>query len=226
MSRRRNSGAVRERGAGSSRSRAASGPGRSRVRAVWGGLAAAIVLAGIGQTAGCTATPEQRYRMLRFFFDGVPPPPGAEFALIPEEPGLGEELKMARARPITPRFTLHEPYAEKQCDECHSGRRSNQLRVPAEELCRHCHDPEDFPGEVVHGPVAAGACIQCHSPHRSTHDFLLLETESDLCSSCHDTNTFARLESHRANEGADCTRCHDPHAADREYLLREDESGS
>jgi predicted CXXCH cytochrome family protein len=178
------------------------------------------------QAVGCVSTPEQRYRVLSFFFDGVPPPAGAEIALIPEQPGLPGELEVARARPVKARYTLHEPYSDKSCDQCHSSRYSNRLVAPAEELCWSCHDPEDFPGEVVHGPVSAGACAQCHDPHRSIHDSLLVESESDLCASCHDQSTFAQIEKHREEEGDHCIRCHDPHAADREYMLREEEGGS
>jgi predicted CXXCH cytochrome family protein len=169
--------------------------------------------------AGCIS-PERRYRVLSFLFDGVPPPG----AVAPEEPATAsssprKRTARARTRARAPVFIRHEP----DCDECHDGDRgSHTLALPKDELCWDCHDSEDFEGEVVHGPVAAGECTGCHSPHKSQFDYLLLSKGSAVCARCHDASTFPGMAAHLTDQGDDCLGCHNPHAGDREYMLLEE----
>jgi predicted CXXCH cytochrome family protein len=166
--------------------------------------------------AGCMS-PERSYRVLSFFFDGVLAP--GEVA--PEEPvrvSPSPRKRLARSpvRPRPPLFVRHEP----DCDECHEGERGSlRLSSLKEDLCWNCHDSEDFEGEVVHGPVAAGECTECHSPHKSQFDDLLLRKGSEICGRCHDTSTFPGMLAHQTAEGEDCLGCHSPHAGDHEYML-------
>jgi len=170
------------------------------------------------QSLGC-ATPEQRHRVLIFFFDGVPPLE----PLVPEEPEAARPSSVAMLRQREPIYaSIHGPYSKEGCSQCHESESSNRLTQEKEELCWSCHKPEDFVGAAVHSPVAAGQCDGCHDPHRSKNPFLLVVPETALCEHCHDQDTFAELDEHRAQEGADCTRCHDPHAANRQYMLRSD----
>jgi predicted CXXCH cytochrome family protein len=174
------------------------------------------------QGIGC-ATPEERHRLLTIFFDGVPP-------LYPEEPervleGL-EEGETPQARPavaVNLKASVHGPYAEKECDQCHSSRYSNKLKAEKEELCWTCHDPEDFAGEVVHGPFAAGFCQACHDPHRSQYEYLLVSDRTDLCESCHEQYDMAAIPEHSSGEDRLCQSCHDPHAAAQKYMLKRNE---
>jgi predicted CXXCH cytochrome family protein len=188
-------------------------------------LPAALVLAWLALASGpgCSTTPEQRYEVLTFFFDGVPPP-ASMLEEVPVEEPLIDVVEEPLQRPRQPAvvYTMHDPYGAKDCDECHESKFSNNLTSEGEELCFGCHDEEDFGGEVLHGPRAAGECTACHNPHKSPYSFLLKEEGSALCEDCHDSTTFARLEAHRAEEGDDCVSCHNPHASDREYMLEED----
>ncbi|MDH3519176.1 MAG: cytochrome c3 family protein [Myxococcales bacterium] len=186
----------------------------------WGALAAlvgALALAG----TGC-ATPEQRHRLLSFFFDGVPPLHPAEPA--PEALAAGGT---AQRGPVVAAVivSVHDPFADKDCDLCHAAF-SNTLREEKQSLCWSCHDVDDFSGDVIHPPVAAGYCVGCHSPHRSQFQHLLLRTEAELCTYCHDSRDLSPGEAHRDVEGEDCRRCHEPHASDAAYLLRQDDSAS
>jgi predicted CXXCH cytochrome family protein len=188
-------------------------------------LAVALASAAGVQGLGC-ATPEQRHRVLTFFFDDVPPLYPVDIATTPEElADLGDELP-GGSKPPAWIVSVHGPVSKRECDLCHASRYSNRLNQKAEEICWDCHEPEDFPGQVVHGPVASGNCNGCHDPHRSEYPNLLVRAEAELCEHCHDEQSFARLEEHRATDGEDCQRCHDPHAADGEYMLKRDEEAS
>jgi predicted CXXCH cytochrome family protein len=180
-------------------------------------LAALALLAAV-LASGCL-TPEQRHRVLDFFFDGVPPltephvaveglPP---FAAIPSE-GVDAVPEIFAS--------VHGPYSQKECSECHRSRFSNSLVAEGAELCWRCHDEQDFPGDVVHGPMQAGRCEGCHHPHRSKNPLLLLKAGSELCAECHDESTFQLSEYHPPDYDSDCLKCHNPHAAGREYMLR------
>lgn len=187
-------------------------------------LASVLVLGSVlAVGAGCS-TPEQRYHVLRFFFDGVPPPESVLAAIERQRAADGTPVADAakRLRPRPKLKLLHEPFADDACDDCHDGRSGNQLIAKGADLCGSCHDLEDFAGAVMHGPMAAGACTQCHDPHKSDHDALLRFEASVLCGTCHDATTFDEGERHRAERGADCLRCHNPHATDRQYMLEPD----
>jgi predicted CXXCH cytochrome family protein len=181
----------------------------------------AVASGAAAQSLGC-ATPEQRHRVLTFFFDGVPPLYPEEAEPATEEVPADEAPRLARVRPRRRPLSVHGPVAEKDCEQCHASDYSNQLTEPKEDLCWSCHDPEDFPGEVVHGPVAAGFCDGCHDPHRSAYPSLLVSAGGELCDTCHDQTGFANIDEHRSERGDDCQGCHDPHAADREYMLKRD----
>jgi predicted CXXCH cytochrome family protein len=186
-----------------------------RSRSAWPLLLALLLLAG----QGCLS-PQERYRVLNYFFDGVPPPegiaaPGTAATAEPSPPSR----KIVRAPPAQ-ELTVHEP----ECDECHNRSGGNVLRVAKRRLCWECHDRDDFFESTVHGPVAAGECTACHSPHRTPRPNLLRHPPKALCGQCHDRSTFARLEEHQAEAGQDCVGCHNPHTSERAYMLREDVS--
>lgn len=180
-----------------------------------------VVLLLLWATSGCMS-PERRYRVLTFFFDDVPPPRELTIAAVPTE-------ELPRGRPVAklpePRVSIlsvHGPYAQKACNQCHGGRFANRLLVEPDRLCWECHLGEDFPGDVVHGPTAGGLCLGCHDPHRSPNDFLLVKAASSICGECHTLETFEAARSHPFEDADDCLQCHDPHATDREYMLRPD----
>jgi predicted CXXCH cytochrome family protein len=161
--------------------------------------------------SGCAA--KTRYKVLSFFFDGVPSP----------EETLGEAGKGGRKGGGTgtavekPGYKEHGPYAAKQCDGCHV-KASNRLVLPIEDLCFQCHSL-DLRKKHLHGPLASGGCNVCHDPHGSMHPFLLVAEAREFCLTCHDANAIAKRDVHQEAE-AQCTKCHDAHSSDNEYLLK------
>lgn len=192
-----------------------------RNASIWTAIAA-LTLGLALQGVGC-ATPEERHRLLTIFFDGVPPLYPEEPEPLSDAPDDGDALPTERERSGDRIVSVHGPVAEKECDQCHSSRYSNKLKVEKEELCWTCHDREDFAGEAVHGPFEAGFCQACHDPHRSKHEYLLVSDRTDLCESCHEQYDMAGVPEHSSGEDRLCQSCHDPHAAARKFMLKADE---
>ncbi len=183
------------------------------------GWAAVGILGWLALTliSGC-ATPEERYRVLTIFFD---PPPPKQVASLPSaalgESGAGSADQQQNEQAAA---WIHDPYEEEDCQDCHQSRYSVEMVEEGAELCWGCHDPDEFSGKIVHGPIEAGKCDSCHHPHESKYPALLLLEETELCMACHDEDTFAPGEQHRDEKGEDCVGCHDPHASDRRYMLK------
>jgi predicted CXXCH cytochrome family protein len=195
-----------------------------------------LLLAAGTWVAGCS-DPVKEYRVLSFFFDGVPPPPGmappeAEWVIAP----WGEKMRAddprakafaGRGRPVSASqpaveapAILHAPYEKRLCMECHSSQTSFQTAATAE-TCRKCHANYYIlrRNDWVHGPVALGKCAMCHRPHKSQYPALLTGPMPELCFSCHNGPRtlarpyHARIDTHR------CSECHDPHSAGNRLLL-------
>jgi predicted CXXCH cytochrome family protein len=179
--------------------------------------AIAVVLLEAALATGCFSSPEQKYRVLSYFLDDVPLPPEMVAAEITVPVGPEIETLAAPRRRL---YVIHEPYEERKCQSCHKSRFAQELVVDATELCWVCHEQDDYEGEVMHGPAAAGLCVGCHDPHKTPNEYMLLESRSDICRRCHDQSNFEFSGRHAEDEAADCLRCHNPHASDREYLLR------
>jgi predicted CXXCH cytochrome family protein len=159
----------------------------------------------------CGCAPEKRYKVLSFFFDGVPNP-----AEMPKQvqrgPGGGAEPPVVKKT-----YRMHGPYAAKLCSGCHQ-RGTNILILPIEKLCLNCHIIQ-MNKKYIHGPVASGGCKICHEPHGSSFPFLLVSEPQKFCFYCHKEKDVARNEVHAGiTEG--CTDCHDAHMADNKNLLK------
>jgi len=160
---------------------------------------------------GCNTT--KNYKVLSFFFDGVPDPDKA-----PAEQGIGDTRKGGQIAPTSAsRYREHGPYAAKECQGCHM-RATNALILPIEELCFRCHSI-DVRKKYIHGPVASGGCKVCHEAHGSLYPFLLVSEPKEFCHHCHDRNAIARGGKHKDME-TECTVCHDAHSSEKEYLLK------
>jgi predicted CXXCH cytochrome family protein len=159
---------------------------------------------------GCAAN--TRYKVLSFFFDGVPSP--EETA---GEAGKAGKKNRAETASERPGYLEHGPYAAKQCNGCHV-RASNRLVLPIEELCFKCHSL-DIRKRYLHGPLASGGCNVCHDPHGSMYPFLLVAESREFCLTCHDANSIAKRNVHKGDK-AQCTKCHDAHSSDKMYLLK------
>jgi len=173
--------------------------------------------------AGC-GDRVSRYRVLSFFFDGVPVPPelAPPDANTTTQPGDANSPRTA-TRPAGPvEIIYHDPYKKRQCVKCHSQAASFQVPLD-KDICRACHPRHyDVPADDwVHGPLAVGKCAMCHLSHQSQYRGLLTKPENELCLGCHDRATTLSWPFHaEARSGAKtCGACHDPHSAGNRLLL-------
>ena len=162
-------------------------------------------------SVGCNAT--SRYKVLSFFFDGVPPPPTTE---APEGKQAATPASAIPSRQVG--YREHGPYAARLCNACHESAATNALVAPREQLCFKCHEFRTDK-KYVHGPLASGGCLACHDPHSSQYRYFLVSESDSFCFHCHDREAIARIGAHGGVEQK-CTACHDPHMSNRKYLLR------
>ncbi len=173
-------------------------------------------------------TPEKKYRILSFFFDGVPNPSATkatsaatekEKQAITEAERSAEKIKNILKRTEAKRtVSSHPPYVKRQCNRCHDQTSRNMLVTGKQALCFQCHDKKKFTGPYVHGPVAVGACLMCHLPHQSKYPSLLTRKTPGLCLQCHNKQDVFANENH---EGvSDCLECHRPHTGEDPMFLQ------
>jgi predicted CXXCH cytochrome family protein len=169
-------------------------------------IASIVCMTMVLVVSGCkTAT---RYKVLSFFFDGVP---------SPREKPVAQQPGAAPARIPAPGISEHGPYASRMCDACHQ-RQTNDLVAPEDELCYRCHDL-NLNKKYVHGPLASGGCLVCHDPHSSPNRFLLVSESTNFCLTCHDVTSVAANPAH-VDTSLQCTDCHSAHMSDNPHLLK------
>ena len=176
-------------------------------------LAVIPVLILLLMVCGCEPKTQSQYKMLSFFFDGVPDPA----RLTAEELRKEQEARDAGKKQAKSRQTQHGPFAAKLCDACHK-KSTNALVLPIDQLCFKCHTL-DIDKKYIHGPVASGGCRVCHSPHGSGFPFLLVAKPEEFCFYCHDKADVYRNAIH-SGLTVECTACHDAHSSDDRYLLQ------
>lgn len=167
--------------------------------------------------------PQKRYKVLKFFFDGVPEP-GAAKRKAEEE----RRKKAAKTKPGQPTKqpeqwqaikSRHPDYFRNICNNCHDNTAGNFMRTARkEDLCFTCHKQEQFTGAFVHGPVAVQNCLTCHLPHESPLPNLLKKKTPELCTQCHEQPSFSAAET--CKRDMDCSQCHYPHASPKRYFLK------
>lgn len=172
--------------------------------ALAGVLSAALALA--ISWSGCS--PGARYQTLSFFFDGVPDPS----APVIDTSSVG-------ALRQSPTYSVHKPFAEERCSDCH--RQRFKLGPQDSGLCLDCHAEVPAEHPVMHGPVAAVACLWCHSAHESAYPALLKGSPRQVCSSCHEPGllSVARVPAH-ADPSRSCLDCHQGHGGEGRHFLR------
>ncbi len=159
--------------------------------------------------AGCSV--ERDYKILSFFFDGVPDP-----SLVKTNADAVRFAKETGGKVYT-----HNPYANNKCGECHTNLAGEQAREVNAEVCLRCHTAVTNEYAKMHGAVAAGACIYCHTPHESTIEHLLRSNSPDLCTQCHAVATFGNPPSGpHADMKRRCLDCHYGHGGPERYFLR------
>lgn len=156
---------------------------------------------------GCSI--EARDRLKHFFFEvpGETPPSASTTdestkpAAPPPDPPAAPGTKFA---------SMHPPFLQRKCGECHDAEARMTPRKDLLDSCKVCHQ-RHFTPEVGHSPVTQQQCLQCHDPHRSIQPALLKSAIYDLCLQCHDEPALLSPESHSGPDVEKCTACHDPH---------------
>lgn len=163
---------------------------------------------------GCNA--KNHYKILSFFFDGVPPPEAPKtMEAAPRDSKVTADKPEAPLREI---FT-HKPFGANQCTLCHDLSQGNRVDTSSA-LCFRCHGDEKAKGKMVHMPVALGDCLTCHDPHQSGFKYQLRSSPPMLCFNCHDQALMEGRVKHAAVELAGCPFCHSPHSSRENKLLQ------
>jgi len=198
-------------------------------------LVVLCALAALAPVLLVSCSPEGRYKVLSFFFDGVPPPEGLTAGGAAEAgPNVGTGLASRQEpsdvnAPKVAMASVHAPFGKgdtKNCEGCHNLERGYDVKAAPNELCKSCH-PTYYkfgPSDWVHGPVAVGVCDYCHVPHESQYPHLLTRPEKQLCFSCHDPASVMAASQHADVGDKECTSCHDAHSAGNRMLLADETS--
>lgn len=131
------------------------------------------------------------------------------------------------------RPVMHPPFAQRNCQICHSDPPSTALKKQGADTCYQCHPKEkvltatDGPEKAIHAhaPVAGGLCTKCHEPHTSPAGSVLRDTPEVVCVSCHKSIGAAQVATYKhppVATGA-CLTCHAGHGSAEKALLRKDQ---
>jgi len=167
-----------------------------------------------------------KYRVLSFFFDGVPSPEeeAARAAAAERKRVEADDADLPGAQqPAGSQHFAHAPYRENRCGACHNIQTGTLFRSDREGLCSSCHADLTAEARYVHGPVAVRDCLFCHHYHTSVLPNLLLQESPSLCLRCHDPADLIEGSHHADVAETSCTECHDPHGGDDTLFLRQAE---
>jgi predicted CXXCH cytochrome family protein len=198
--------------------------------------------------AGCSA--RSRYKVLTFFFTGVPPygtkavvpPTAAELAQAERAKLL---LKKQRRLAVIKKFTgdwAHGPFAARLCEDCHimstfgsfgnghslaypkSTIRPGKFVMPIAKLCVSCHSSKSAALVQAAGLRLHGPvahnCTYCHSPHHTNERYMLKARPNKLCVQCHAPGFIFTTALHAGK--TNCLKCHNPHTGRNAKMLRDD----
>ncbi|MCG3180778.1 MAG: hypothetical protein BIFFINMI_03141 [Phycisphaerae bacterium] len=191
-------------------------PPRLRAPGAWARRLMLAAMVAVVAAMGCS-DPHTRYKVLSFFFDGVPDP-DAPPGTGPE--GTGETASAAAN--VKPQF-IHAPYRDRNCLPCHEVATPQTGLTANMTICGKCHAVYGQFGaaEWVHGPTALGLCGLCHDPHKSEYPHIIKQAQPTLCLNCHTDPKLLGEPYHElaALGKAVCSDCHDPHMAGNRLLL-------
>lgn len=162
---------------------------------------------------------QKHYRILSFFFDGVPNPEKAE--IIVEVDTVEIEVDTLVAVNTVPLEYVHKPYQDRKCSNCHDNTRMGMLNEPMPDICVSCHTDFQLNYGNPHGPVTGGHCNTCHHPHKTRHQKLLIKPENELCFHCHEANRINDNPFHSGIGENTCLECHNPHGSNNHMLLEQ-----
>lgn len=184
-------------------------------------LLLALLSSGVA-LSGCD--PVTRYKVAATVFDGVPSlPPQEEYCREYYDMRVAETARKAAGATAAAgvvKQSVHPPYEEKKCDDCHDKNKTDGLVRPQRELCYVCH--KDFiKGDFVHGPVAVADCLFCHVPHDAAYQSLLKADPNMTCNRCHLEKRIAgEMHNKVMAQKMNCIDCHNPHYGTVKYFLK------
>jgi predicted CXXCH cytochrome family protein len=180
-----------------------------------------LVISSVAAWAAPACSGTTRYRVLSFFFDGVPEP-GSRPTVGYESPYAAIQDVQAgpAARPAL-RFNPHPPYRNNRCRACHDVTSGGGLwRSDREGMCMSCHGQLYARDRYVHGPVAVNACLDCHHYHGSPYSHMLLDEAAALCVRCHPRDRLVTCDARTSDETRTCVQCHAAHGGNDRFFLK------
>ncbi len=195
-----------------------------------------MILGGVflAMAVGCDRN--ARYKILTFFFEGVPPLDSDISAAknkitktITKKNDAGSPTATVVGEKLTRLLKQKRASKHKQvrnCSRCHvgnfgSGRRELIKALP--DLCYSCHTNYHDAGGYLHAPVQVGDCVACHDAHQSMYVHLQKAPLPQLCLQCHLPEDMKTIEDHEDKLESICTDCHDPHTSSMRKLLKPSE---
>jgi predicted CXXCH cytochrome family protein len=172
---------------------------------------AALIAGGLSLALWSGCSIEKNYKVLSFFFDGVP-----NSAQLASASPAERQLAMRKS----PTYTIHKPFAEERCAECHSG--FQVASTTDQRRCLQCHQDKIDQYKFMHGPANSSACLWCHAPHESAYPSLLKTSPREVCVQCHTSRMMrpGRVAAH-ADPDANCLDCHSGHGGHVRYFLHD-----
>ncbi|MCF6307582.1 MAG: hypothetical protein L3J09_06480 [Flavobacteriaceae bacterium] len=175
----------------------------------------------------CACSSKSSYQIKSFIFDGVPKyevySPIYQDSLSNVDSLLSEKNNKVfvnnRRTNEKISVSIHEPYRERKCSECHNMQNTKNPLKSSDKLCYKCHDNFNTSYLILHGPVASGDCLVCHSPHRAKYKNLLVRSVQNLCLNCHDLDVLGDNNEHKDISKTTCLKCHNPHGGDSNMFL-------
>lgn len=176
------------------------------------------MLAGAAAAAWSGCSVKKHYRLLSFFFDGVPDPNAPRMSVLPGSSVPGNLRD-------SPTYSVHPPFAEEKCGDCHVSRFA--IEAMDASVCLKCHPGAAKEYPHMHGPVAATACLWCHAPHESAYSHLFKGEARRVCTECHDSSLLStdRVPAH-ADPARDCLGCHGGHGGMDRFFLKPGAEGA
>jgi predicted CXXCH cytochrome family protein len=190
---------------------------RTLFKLIKAGLPVAVVLSII--LSACS--PQERFRALNFFFDGVPPQDSTIIANSEQNTERKDSVQndISEYQILKEKTYFHAPYLERKCKDCHAENNIATFNTSEQTICLSCHEAVLQKLKYTHGPAVSSGCYFCHNPHKSKYEKLLTFKKDELCFQCHDSNRILQTKFHVSASAESCTECHSPHGSSNRFLL-------